>query len=83
MDYLTGKIISRGTSTGKILYPRAYMGNPSGRFFFDKYGYRMILSDMYVPVAILTPIALAQTGAKMNRAHVKLDPIITLYDRLV
>ena len=43
----------------------------------------MILPDMYVPVAILTPVALAQTGAKMNRAHVKLDPIITLYDRLV
>ena len=33
MDYPTGKITHAGTGMGKILYPRAYMGNPMGRFF--------------------------------------------------
>jgi hypothetical protein len=37
---------------GKILYPRVYMGNPTGRIFFDGYGYGMVLPDGYVPVAI-------------------------------
>jgi hypothetical protein len=30
------------------------MGNPTGRIFFDGYGYGMVLSDGYVPVAIPT-----------------------------
>jgi hypothetical protein len=30
------------------------MGNPTGRIFFDGYGYRMVLPDGYVPVAIPT-----------------------------
>jgi hypothetical protein len=33
MDYPTGKITHAGTGMGKILYSRAYMGNPMGRFF--------------------------------------------------
>jgi hypothetical protein len=37
---------------GKVLYPRVYMGNPTGRNFFDGYGYGMVLPDGYVPVAI-------------------------------
>jgi hypothetical protein len=49
-DYPTGKI-SR-VSTSKILHPQAYMGNPTGRFFFYEYGYRMVLSDGYVLVTI-------------------------------
>jgi hypothetical protein len=48
--YPTGKNTRAGT--GKILYPRVYMGNPTGRIFFDGYGYGMVLSDGYVPVAI-------------------------------
>jgi hypothetical protein len=51
MDYPTGKITHAGTSMGKILYPRAYMGNPMGRIFYV-YGYGMVLPDGYVPVAI-------------------------------
>jgi hypothetical protein len=39
---------------GKILYPRVYMGNPTGIIFFDGYGYGMVLPDGYVPVAIPT-----------------------------
>jgi hypothetical protein len=31
--YSTGKNTRAGTSMGKILYPRAYMGNPMGRIF--------------------------------------------------
>jgi hypothetical protein len=50
--YTTGKNTRAGTGTGKILYPRVYMGNPTGRIFFDGYGYGMVLPDGYVPVAI-------------------------------
>jgi hypothetical protein len=31
--YPTGKNTRVGTSMDKILYPRVYMGNPTGRFF--------------------------------------------------
>jgi hypothetical protein len=31
------------------------MGNPTGRTFFDRYGYGMVLPDGYVPIAIPTP----------------------------
>jgi hypothetical protein len=50
--YPTGKNTRAGTGMGKILYPRVYMGNPAGKFFFDGYGYGMVLPDGYVPVAI-------------------------------
>jgi hypothetical protein len=50
--YPTGKNTHAGTGMGKILYPRVYMGNPTGRIFFDRYGYGMVLPDGYVPVAI-------------------------------
>jgi hypothetical protein len=52
--YPTGKITRAGTGMGRILYPRAYMGNPTGTSFFDGYGYGMTLPDGYVPVAIPT-----------------------------
>jgi hypothetical protein len=32
-DYQMGKNTRAGTGMGKILYPRAYMGNPTGRNF--------------------------------------------------
>jgi hypothetical protein len=51
MDYSTGKITRVGTSMGKILYPRVYMGNLTGRFFYG-YEYGMVLPAEYVPVAI-------------------------------
>jgi hypothetical protein len=50
--YPTGKNTRTGTGMSKILYPRVYMGNPTGRNFFDGYGYGMVLPDGYVPVAI-------------------------------
>jgi hypothetical protein len=50
--YPTGKNTRAGTGMGKILYPRVYMGNPTGRIFFDGYGYGMVLPDGYVPIAI-------------------------------
>jgi hypothetical protein len=50
--YPTGKNTRAGMGMGKILYPRVYMGNPTGRIFFDGYGYGMVLPDGYVPVAI-------------------------------
>lgn len=53
--YPTGKNTRAGTGMGKILYPRVYMGNPTGRIFFDGYGYGMVLPDGYVPVAIPRP----------------------------
>jgi hypothetical protein len=34
MGYPTDKNTRAGTGMGKILYPRAYMGNPTGRIFF-------------------------------------------------
>jgi hypothetical protein len=37
MCYLTGKITHTGTGMGKILYPRAYMGNMTGMIFCDGY----------------------------------------------
>jgi hypothetical protein len=49
-----GKITRAGTGMGKILYPRPYMGNLTGRIFYE-YGYGMALPDKYVPVAIPTP----------------------------
>jgi hypothetical protein len=52
MGYSAGKNTRAGTYTGKILYPQAYMGNPTDRIFFDEYRYGMILPDGYVPVAI-------------------------------
>jgi hypothetical protein len=48
--YSTGKNTRAGT--GNILYPRVYMGNPTGRIFFDGYMYEMVLPDGYVPIAI-------------------------------
>jgi hypothetical protein len=51
-SYPTGKNTRSGTGMGKILYPRVYMGNLTGRIFFDGYGYGMVLPDGYVPVAI-------------------------------
>jgi hypothetical protein len=54
--YPTGK--NTRTGTGKILYPRVYMGNPTGRIFFDGYGYGMVLPDRYVPIAIPNPTKL-------------------------
>ena len=54
--YPTGKNTRAGTGMGKILYPRVYMGNPTGRIFFDGYGYGMVLPDGYVPVAIPIPM---------------------------
>jgi hypothetical protein len=51
MGYPTGKNTRASTGMGKILYPRAYMGNPTGRIFLW-YGYGMVLPDGYVPVAI-------------------------------
>jgi hypothetical protein len=53
--YPTGKNTRASMGMGKILYPRVYMGNPTGRIFFDGYEYEMVLLDGYVPVAI--PIA--------------------------
>jgi hypothetical protein len=50
--YPMGKNTRAGMGMGKILYPRVYMGNPTGRIFFDGYGYGMVLPDRYVPVAI-------------------------------
>ena len=50
--YPTGKNTRAGMGMGKILYPRVYMGNPTGRIFFDGYGYGMVLPDGYVSVAI-------------------------------
>jgi hypothetical protein len=52
--YPTGKNTRAGMGMGKILYPRVYMGNPTGIIFFDGYGYGMVLPDGYVPVAIPT-----------------------------
>jgi hypothetical protein len=49
--YLMDKNTRAGTGMSKILYPRAYMGNPTGKFFYG-YGYGRILPDGYVPVAI-------------------------------
>jgi hypothetical protein len=53
MGYPTGKITHAGTSIGKILYPRAYMGNPTGMYFCDGYEYELLLPDGYIPVASL------------------------------
>jgi hypothetical protein len=47
--YLTGKNTRMGMNMGKILYLRAYMGNPTGIFFFD--GTDMLQTGMY-PVAM-------------------------------
>jgi hypothetical protein len=45
--YPTGKITRAGRGMGKILYPQAYMGNPTGMIFYDGYGYGMLLPDEY------------------------------------
>jgi hypothetical protein len=50
--YPTGKNTRTGMGMGKILYPRVYTGNPTGRIFLGGYGYEMVLPDEYVPVAI-------------------------------
>jgi hypothetical protein len=53
MGYPTGKNTHAGTGVSKILYPRAYIGNLTGNFFYG-YGYGMVLPDRYVSVAIPT-----------------------------
>jgi hypothetical protein len=50
--YPMGKITRASMGMGKILYPRAYIGNSTGRICFDGYGYGMTLPDGYVLVAI-------------------------------
>jgi hypothetical protein len=47
--YPTSKNTRAGTGMCKILYPRVYMGNPTGRIFFNGYVYEMVLPDGYVP----------------------------------
>jgi hypothetical protein len=71
--YPTGKNTHAGTGMGKILYPRVYMGNPTGRIFFDGYEYGMVLPDGYVPVAIPRRI-----GSSTNH-RVWLKSLATLY----
>jgi hypothetical protein len=61
--YPTGKNTRAGTGMGKILYPRVYMGNPTGRIVFDGYGYGMVLPDGYVPVAIPNPLPLEKESS--------------------
>jgi hypothetical protein len=56
--YSMGKNTRAGTGMGKILYPRAYIGNPMSRYFFDVYEYGMVLPDGYVPVAIPTCVTI-------------------------
>jgi hypothetical protein len=51
MGYPTGKNTRAEPGMGKILYPRAYIGNPTCRFFLW-IGYGMVLLDGYVPVVI-------------------------------
>jgi hypothetical protein len=68
--YPTDKNTRAGTGMGKILYPRVYMGNPTGRNFFDGYGYGMVLPDGYVPVAIPRPKQVKQgTNSKPHSKH--------------
>jgi hypothetical protein len=50
--YPTGKITHVGMSMGKILYPRANMGNSTSTIFIDGYKYGTLLLDEYIPVAI-------------------------------
>jgi hypothetical protein len=71
--YPTGKNTRAGTGMGKILYPRVYMGNPTGRMFFDGYGYGMVLPDGYVPVAIPTHTR----AIAFNTRHKQRDQILS------
>jgi hypothetical protein len=66
--YPTGKNTraGTGTGTGKILYPRVYVGNPTGRIVFDGYMYGMILPDGYVPVAIPTLVRCLMSWPKSS-----------------
>jgi hypothetical protein len=67
--YPTGKNTRAGTGMGKILYPRVYMGNPTGRIFFDGYGYGMVLPDGYVPVAIPTHASLREQAGRWDQVE--------------
>jgi hypothetical protein len=68
--YPTGKITRVGTGMGRILYPRAYMGNSTGKSFLDGYGYGTALPDGYVPVAIPSGWTLnTDTAPNMQRAR--------------
>jgi hypothetical protein len=45
--YPTGKNTHAGTGMGKILYPRVYMGNPTGRIFLMGTG-----MELYYPTGM-------------------------------
>jgi hypothetical protein len=47
--YPTGKNTRAGTGMGKILYPRVYMGNPTGRIFLMGTG-----MEWYYPTGVCT-----------------------------
>jgi hypothetical protein len=46
------KFTHMSTSMGKIIYSRPYTSNPMGRIVLDGYGYRTILPNWYIPIAI-------------------------------
>lgn len=58
MSYPTGKIICTSMSTDKILYLLVDMGNPMGRFCFERYEYGIILPYGYTSIYTLPSLSL-------------------------
>jgi hypothetical protein len=55
----TGKNTRAGTGMDKILYPRAYMGNPTGRIFFMGTG-----MEWYYPMGMYPSPSLCESHLK-------------------
>jgi hypothetical protein len=72
--YLTGKITHAGTGMGKILYPRAYMGNPTGRFYTREH----IPAIWYIVVATVCRTASIDGVSSCNMAKPLSRPSVAL-----
>jgi hypothetical protein len=68
--YPTGKNTHAGTSMGKILYPRVYMGNPMGRIFFMGTGMEWYYpTGMYPLPSLVLGEAINTTCYSINRLY--------------
>jgi hypothetical protein len=66
--YPTGKNTRAGTCMGKILYPRVYMGKPTGKFFLVGTGMEWYYPTGMYPLPSLPALLLGSSAARTTMA---------------